>query len=57
MVNNVMPGISLPAEAKAVIWRIFGEGESPLKRRTTYELIEPIIGKHVSPHRPGSGHQ
>lgn len=48
MDSKLMPESFLPAEAKAVIWRIFGEGESPLKRRSTYELIEPIIGKHVS---------
>ena len=49
MISNSKPSISLPAEAKAVIWRIFGDGESPLKKLSTYELIEPIIRKHVPP--------
>lgn len=49
MVNNSMNNIPLPAEAKAIIWRIFGSGESPLTDRSTYELIEPIIRKHVIP--------
>ena len=48
MANNSIHSISLPDEAKAVIWRIFGEGESPLKKRSTYELIKPIISKRVS---------
>ena len=33
----------LPEEGKAVVWRIFGEGESPFKGLSPYELIEPII--------------
>ncbi|MYD60685.1 MAG: hypothetical protein F4W91_06565 [Gemmatimonadetes bacterium] len=48
MTNNIMPDFSLPAEAEAIIWRIFGSGESPLTGRSTYELIEPIIRKHVN---------
>ena len=47
MANNSVSSIFLPDEAKAVIWRIFGEGESPLKGRSTYELIEPIIRNFV----------
>ena len=43
-----MPTHSLPDEAKAVIWRIFGSGESLRTNRSTYELIEPIIKKHIS---------
>ncbi len=39
----------LTAEAKAVIWRIFGEGASPQTRRTPYQLIEPILRKRLSP--------
>ena len=38
---------SLPEEAKGIVWRIFGEGESPLKGRSSYSLIEPLIRKHV----------
>lgn len=48
MAGNITSESSLPAEVKAVIWRIFGEGESPLKRRMTYELIEPIVRNRVS---------
>ena len=47
MTSSSLPIISLPDEAKAVIWRIFGEGESPLKRGTTYELIERIVKAHA----------
>lgn len=42
------PSLYLPDEAKAVIWQIFGAGESPLTGRSTFELIEPVICKHVS---------
>ena len=48
MDNNNNSKISLPDEAKAVIWRIFGTGTSHLNKRSTYELIEPIIKKHVT---------
>ncbi len=43
-----MPERSLPAEARAAVWSIIGTGESPLNRRSSYELIEPIIRKHFS---------
>ena len=39
---------SLPDEAKSVIWRIFGEGASPMTRRSPYELIAPVVKKHLS---------
>ncbi len=59
MASNIIPSISLPPEAKAVVWRIFGESESPLRedepprtRRSSYELIEPIIKEHVSSNDP-----
>ena len=48
MENNNISNISLPDEAKAVVWRIFGDGTSHLKKRSTYALIEPIIKNHVS---------
>ncbi len=44
----------LPEEAKAVVWRIFGEGESPLKGRSTFSLIKPMIEKHVPFHNQNS---
>ena len=42
-----MTDVSLPEDARAAIWRIFGAGESPLTKRSTFDLIEPIIRKHV----------
>ena len=39
---------SLPDEASAVVWRIFGEGESPLTPKTAFESIVPTAHKHVS---------
>ena len=47
MASNSMPDLCLPVEAKAVIWRIFGEGKSPLNKRSPYTLIKPIIRKYV----------
>ena len=38
----------LTDEAKAIVWRIFGEGASPHTRRSSYDLIAPIFGKHLS---------
>lgn len=43
-----MTDVSLPEEAKAVIWRILGAGESPLTKPSTFDLIEPVIRRHVS---------
>lgn len=28
---------------RAVVWRIFGPGHSPFKRRSTYDLIKPVV--------------
>lgn len=36
-------------DLKAITWRIFGSGGSPLKEKSTYELIEPIVKRHLSP--------
>ena len=47
MTLEIMPEPCLPDEAKAAIWRIFGAGESPMSRRSPYELIAPIIRKYV----------
>ena len=49
MDNNNISNISLPDEAKAVIWRIFGAGTSHLKKKSTYALIECVINKYVNP--------
>ena len=48
MAASAITDVSLPAEAKAVIWRIFGAGESPLTGRSTFDLIARVICKHVS---------
>ncbi len=39
--------LSLPLAGRSVIWRIFGQGESPFIERTTFELIEPIVRKRI----------
>ena len=48
MSAGIGAGPSLSDQAKAVIWRIFGEGETPLKGRSSYELIRPIVEHHVA---------
>lgn len=47
--GNMPPYLLLPGVTNAV-WRIFGEGESPEKRISSYELIKPMVDKHVSSH-------
>ena len=47
MASDFNSSPSLPPEARFIIWRIFGNGESPLSSKTTYDLIEPTIRKHV----------
>ena len=48
MSDSIGAGPSLPNQAKDVVWRIFGEGESPLKGRSSYELIRPVVEYHVA---------
>ena len=48
MNSSSPPSISLPDEAKAVIWRAFGLGESHIDRRSAYELIEETVKEHAS---------
>ena len=48
MATRTNPSLYLSDEAKAVIWRIFGAGASPLTGRSTFDLIERVISKHVS---------
>ena len=47
MISEFDSHCSLPEEARSVIWRIFGNGESPLKEQTTFKLIEPIVHGNV----------
>ena len=49
MVNDEFSLHALSSEARSAIWRIFGNGESPLSHESTYDLIEPIVRKRVPP--------
>ena len=40
------PPLSDPAAE--VAWHIFGVGESPLKGRSSYELVRPMVERHVT---------
>ena len=44
MISN-QPSISLSPEAKSAIWRIFGPGEDLSKKKSSYDLIEPVLRK------------
>ncbi len=46
-VTDNSAALSLPLAGRRVIWRIFGQGESPLIRKTSFDLIEPIVRKHI----------
>lgn len=48
MSNIQDPINSLPDEAKAVVWRIFGAGEKLGTKKSTFELIEPIVREYIS---------
>ena len=52
MSNTNEPGYVVPADARNAVWRIFGEGESPKKRMSTYDLIKPMVDTYVSSHDP-----
>ena len=47
MATNAMNGFSLPPEARTIIWRVFGEGESPLTGRSTYDLVQQMVEHYV----------
>ena len=46
MSAGIGAGSSLSDQARDLVWRIFGEGESPLKGRSSYELIRLIVEHH-----------
>ena len=48
MTLTVTPDVSRATEAKAVVWRIFGSGESPLSMKSPYDLVEPVVRKRIS---------
>ena len=52
MIGNLLLEPSICDDLKAVTWQIFGSGESPLKGRSTYELIEPIVTHYFSSRDP-----
>lgn len=39
---------SITDETRIVIWRIFAAGASPLNARSPYELIAPVLRKHLN---------
>ena len=47
MASNNISDVSLSPEALGAVWRIFGSGHSPFEKPSVYELIEPIVEKHV----------
>lgn len=45
MSNDTPAMLPLHDDVKAVVWRIFGHGSSPLAERSSYELVGPIVRK------------
>ena len=45
--SNATSAIQLPVGVQRAVWRIFGNGLSPLKQSTCRDLIEPIIRKQL----------
>ena len=48
MTVRSMQETSITDETRTVIWRIFAAGASPLTVRSPYELIAPVIRKHLN---------
>ncbi len=48
MTRTEGPEISLPVEARAAVWRLFGEGASQSNIRSSYDLIDSIVREYVS---------
>ena len=48
MTPGVGTGPPLSHPATEVAWRIFGVGVSPLKGRSSYKMIRPIVARHVA---------
>ena len=48
MARKVVPQPSLPDQVKAVIWRMFGGGASPLNRSATHQLVRRVLKKHAT---------
>ena len=40
--------VALSPEAREIVWRVFGAGESLLTNLSTYDLIEPIVSRHLA---------
>ncbi len=47
MTSKEPPTTLLPVAARQGIWRIFGNGLAPLKHRTCYDLVDPIIRRQI----------
>ena len=48
MIVGTMQETSITDETRTVVWRIFAGGASPLTARSPYELIAPIVSKHIN---------
>ena len=48
MTVGTMQETSITDETRTVIWRIFAAGASPLTARSSYELIAPVVSKHLN---------
>lgn len=48
MQSDIDSDLLVPDQARAIVWRIFGEGASPFKGRSSFELVRPMVEHHVS---------
>ena len=48
MASNAKSDALLPVEARAAVWRLFGESALPSNKRSSYDMIESIVREHVS---------
>lgn len=39
------PVLQIPVEVRDLLWRIFGPGASPMRDKSAFHLIEPVIRK------------
>ena len=54
MTATEQSGLRLSDRARAAIWRVFGAGFSPMNKSSTYDLIGPVIEKHLGKNREAS---
>ncbi len=48
MPTDPITSLDLPPQARELLWRIFGNGTSPVTLKSPYDLIEPVINKRAS---------